>query len=557
MPRLPPALGFDGDIEYMKQVDIWKKWIEWEKEDPLVLKEEDETLFKARILHVYKQAVMTLRFWPEIWFDAAEFCFANGLDEEGTAFLSDGTKANPESCLLAFKRADRIEITSTSEEGEDSVKRRGDAVREPYDKVLDALYELIGKVSQREAQAIAHIKETFAAAEAKAEEQVGTDDDDDDDYLEQKPESSEGALNAQIEAVQRGNAAQIQLLSRTVSFVWIALMRAMRRVQGKGKVGEAVGGSRQIFTDARKRGRLTSDVYIASALIEYHCYKDPAATKIFDRGMKLFPLDEQFALEYLKHLVAINDVTNARAVFETTVNRLAQRAETVAKAKSIYAFFHEYESRYGELAQVQKLEERMRMLWPQDPLLTLFAQRHTNSGFNPTAIRPMISPSQARPKALPSIEQPISVHNSPRLPLIQPVQVVTDSPKRPFEDADAEILQPRKIPRSESPLKGAAGRRLDAVKRTQLRNELGQGGTAAPANTPTPLPREVVYLLSIIPRAETYRETLFDPEKMLDLIRNADLSRANTAGRGPSLPVAAVQQPAQPQSFGYAPPNSK
>jgi cleavage stimulation factor subunit 3 len=102
MPRLPPALGFDGDIEYMQQVDIWKKWIEWEKEDPLVLKDEDETLFKARILHVYKQAVMTLRFWPEMWFDAAEFCFANGLDEEGTAFLNDGTKANPESCLLAF-----------------------------------------------------------------------------------------------------------------------------------------------------------------------------------------------------------------------------------------------------------------------------------------------------------------------------------------------------------------------------------------------------------------------------------------------------------------------
>jgi hypothetical protein len=44
--------------------------------------------------------------------------------------------------------------------------------------------------------------------------------------------------------------------------------------------------------------------------MEYHCYKDPAATKIFERGAKLFPEDENFALEYLKHLLDINDVTS-------------------------------------------------------------------------------------------------------------------------------------------------------------------------------------------------------------------------------------------------------
>jgi cleavage stimulation factor subunit 3 len=42
--------------------------------------------------------------------------------------------------------------------------------------------------------------------------------------------------------------------------------------------------------------------------MEYHCYKDPAATKIFERGAKLFPEDENFALEYLKHLIDINDI---------------------------------------------------------------------------------------------------------------------------------------------------------------------------------------------------------------------------------------------------------
>jgi cleavage stimulation factor subunit 3 len=308
LPRLPPALGFDGDVEFGKQLDIWKRWIQWEKDDPLVLKQEDVAAYKARISYVYKQALMALRFWPEMWFDASEFCFQNGLETEGNDFLTQGMAANPESCLLAFKRADRLEITTSNEEGEDSAKRRGMAVREPYDKVLDALYDLITKTKAREVQAIARIEEQYANQISTL--QSGSDPDGEDDLDDADTDARGAAKKAQIEAVQNVNGVQVRLLSRTVSFAWIALMRAMRRVQGKGKVGDAVGGSRQIFTDARKRGRLTSDVYVASALLEHHCYKDPAATKIFERGMKLFPDDESFALEYLKHLIAVNDITS-------------------------------------------------------------------------------------------------------------------------------------------------------------------------------------------------------------------------------------------------------
>jgi len=308
LPSLPPALGFEGDLEYMRQVDIWKKWIDWEKDDPLVLKEEDLAAYKARILYVYKQAAMALRFWPELWFDAADFCFNNDLDSDGNDFLAQGTTANPESCLLAFKRADRIETSTSNEEGDESMKRRGDAAREPYDKVLDALYNLISQSKERELQAIARIRESFIAQKPGTPTRLRNGYDEESVDITVDP--SEAAQQAQIEAVQKGTAAQTKMLSRTVSFVWIALMRAMRRIQGKGKPNDPIGGSRQIFTDARKRGRLTSDVYVASALIEYHCYKDPAATKIFERGMKLFPEDEYFALEYLKHLIATNDITS-------------------------------------------------------------------------------------------------------------------------------------------------------------------------------------------------------------------------------------------------------
>lgn len=311
LPRLPPVPGSDGDIEFAQQVDIWKRWIAWEKGDPLVLKDDDLAAYKARVVYVYKQALMALRFLPEIWFEAAEFCFLDDMENDGNDLLKQGIEANPESCLLTFKRADRLEVTSDSEQ--DSAARAA-KVREPYDKLLDTLYDLINKARTQESQDVSRIEETFA--KQNPEGHTARNDDDDDDRSEAK--GTEAAKKAQIDAVRKAHSIQITILSKTVSFAWIALMRSMRRIQGKGKPGE-LAGSRQIFAEARKRGRITSDVYIASALMEYHCYKDPAATKIFERGAKLFPEDENFALEYLKHLIDINDIISKLSCPSSTV----------------------------------------------------------------------------------------------------------------------------------------------------------------------------------------------------------------------------------------------
>jgi cleavage stimulation factor subunit 3 len=308
LPRLPPALGFEGHEEYMQQVSLWHKWIVWELEDPLVLKDEDINAFRQRILFAYKQAAMTLRFWPEVFVEAAEWCFINGLDKEGNDFLDQGISANPENCLLAFKKADRLELVPPTQEGELGLVERGRSVRMPYDHLLDTLYNLIKKLKTREAADVARIEQTTIANDNDAVLPTLDEDDDDEDTPAQQPVTS--SKTRQLDAVKRAYAMQIQLLQRTVSFVWIALTRAMRRVQGKGKVGAAVGGSRQILKDAKLRGRITSDVYVASALIEHHVYKDPAGTKIFERAAKLFPEDETFILEYLKHLLSIGDTTS-------------------------------------------------------------------------------------------------------------------------------------------------------------------------------------------------------------------------------------------------------
>ena len=310
LPVLPPALGFDGDVEYMKQLDIWRQWIQWEKDDPLVVKQEDVSAYRDRVVFVYKQALMAMRFWPELWFDAADFCFLNDLETQGNEFLEQGIAANPESCLLAFKQADRLELTSANEEGDESARRRGAAVRESYDKVLDALYDMITKAKSREMQELARIESQCASLSIRQADAKLSDDEEDMDADESDNKAKVKFKAAQIETIQNVCSMQIRLLSKTISYTWIALMRAMRRIQGKGKVNDTLGGSRQIFTDARKRGRITSDVYVASAMIEFHCYEREATKKIFERGIKLFPEDEGFALEYIKHLIGENDHTS-------------------------------------------------------------------------------------------------------------------------------------------------------------------------------------------------------------------------------------------------------
>lgn len=293
----------------MEQLNIWKRWIQWEKDDPLVLNQNDVASYRARVVFVYKHALMAMRFWPELWCDASDFCFANEMESEGNDFLIQGIAANPESCLLAFKHADRIELSTANDEGDHSALSRGTAVREPYNNVLDTLYDLISKSKVREAQEIARIEATFVTAES-SQTNGNKEEDENDGNEPDEEDSKEKQRAAQMEAVKSMHAVQTTLLTKTISHIWIALIRAMRRIQGKGKVNDPVAGLRGTFADARKRGRINSDVYVACALIEFHCYEVETGKKIFERGLKLFPEDEAFALEYIRHLVANNDHTS-------------------------------------------------------------------------------------------------------------------------------------------------------------------------------------------------------------------------------------------------------
>lgn len=205
-----------------------------------------------------------------------------------------------------------------------------------------------------------------------------------------------------------------------------------------------------------------------------------------------------------------------------SVRKLASNPENVHKAKPIFSFLHEYESRYGDLTQVISLENRMRELYPEDPSLEQFSHRYSTSTFNPTTVRPIISPSQMRPKAaLAFPEQPQSrqATPTPRYP-----EASTNSPKRALEDFDDDFNRPRKFMRGESPLKPLPGRRSDQQKRPPPANvDPATGSQYRPQGSPAPLPRDIVYLLSIIPPASAYTAGRFSADKMVDLIRRTDM----------------------------------
>ena len=246
--------------------------------------------------------------------------------------------------------------------------------------------------------------------------------------------------------------------------------------------------------------------------------------------------------------------------------RLTQSPETTPKAKPLFAFFHQFESQYGELALVQKIERRIEELYPDDTKLSWFSQRFMSDNFDPTAIRPIISPlTQAKPKSMPGAEDrpPPSRQPSPPAVSIAPPPVASHSPKRPapLDDFEADSNRPRKLPRGESPLAGAAGRRLNQMRHSRQPNESTpnnvQNGSFVPPPPPPPLPRDITFLLSIIPPASTYNTVPFKVDEMIKLIRDTPVPASVNQLPPSQLPAShapIVPGPATTSQYGHGAP---
>lgn len=131
-------------------------------------------------------------------------------------------------------------------------------------------------------------------------------------------------------------------------------MRFARRAEG-------IKSARQIFKRSRQDPRCTSHVYVAAALMEYYCTKDPnIAFKIFDLGLKRFKHQSDYLLSYVEFLAQLNEDNNTRVLFERILSSAGTGSGTLSAEHSleIWNRFLEFESSIGDLSSVLKVEKR-------------------------------------------------------------------------------------------------------------------------------------------------------------------------------------------------------
>ena len=67
MASVPPQ----NSPEEYKQVELWKRYIQWEKENPM--HSEDLTLVTKRVMFAYEQCLLCLGHHPDVWYEAASY----------------------------------------------------------------------------------------------------------------------------------------------------------------------------------------------------------------------------------------------------------------------------------------------------------------------------------------------------------------------------------------------------------------------------------------------------------------------------------------------------
>lgn len=72
---------------------LWKRVISWERSNPLAIDNTDTLI--ARVMFVYNEALLHLRYYPEMWLDASEYLNSMGKTDEAVEFLKSGIECMP------------------------------------------------------------------------------------------------------------------------------------------------------------------------------------------------------------------------------------------------------------------------------------------------------------------------------------------------------------------------------------------------------------------------------------------------------------------------------
>jgi cleavage stimulation factor subunit 3 len=301
------------------------------------------------VLYAYKSAMISLRYFPEIWFDCANFLARNERLDDCITLLKQGVQINDTryykltSLLLSFTLAENLE--SKHEEFE--------IISVIFDELLEKLElkykQQNEKYDQERMELMKVLKETLLMED---------DNEDEGEKRERERElAKEHEKEVDLRVEQQRKISNLELKKMT-TLVWIIYMRLSRRSQ-------SIRAARLVFSRARKSDMVTSHVFTASALMEYYVNKDPTvAGKIFELGMKSFPLAEdpestEYIIRYLDFLMCLNDDNNTRALFERSLAVIPKE-----RSKPIWDKYNDYETQYGDLSNLYRIEKRYNEQFP-------------------------------------------------------------------------------------------------------------------------------------------------------------------------------------------------
>ncbi|POW08646.1 hypothetical protein PSTT_07363 [Puccinia striiformis] len=353
-PRVPVKPNWKR-INDHKQLDQWKTYLAWEEKNPLEI--TDKNLLNTRIQYAYRQAIMHMRFYPEIWYLAASHLQKNEKAEEALAVLQSGLTANPTSIVLTYATV----------EAQEDMKNYA-ACYEAFNSLIQYYHTEIDEINKTIEKEIAHgipiiDSKTVANPTLPSTTQVDGETDQQELTEEEKVRAKEEEqLRSNITALYK---PKIDEFREAAASVWITEMRFARRTEG-------IKPARAVFTRARKAQYITSHVFEASAMMEYHWNKEPAvATKVFDLGLKTFSEDVNYVLQYLNFLITLNDDSNARALFEKTISKINPES-----ARPLWRRWAAYEFIYGDKAASEKLNLRVAEIFPDWGVVERLSDRH-------------------------------------------------------------------------------------------------------------------------------------------------------------------------------------
>lgn len=291
----------------------WKRYIAWEKSNPLGI--DDQATLVARIIYAYKECLLSMRFYPEIWADAASFLSAEGRDEEAEAFLKNGIETLPTWCVSLLTPS--LLLNFSLAELYEGKKKDFKEIQPIFDQLIAKLEDKVIFVNEKYDVQREELLQKLKDARIEIQEQDQPDQPDDeadwDGETREREREKEREIEREVETkVESKRKDELDLLKAAITNSFIVYMRIARRQVCFQCHVQSEKAARQVFGMARKSSNITYQVFVYSALMEYHCSKDATiAGKVFELALKNFlsdpPQASQVVLDYLDFLFHIND----------------------------------------------------------------------------------------------------------------------------------------------------------------------------------------------------------------------------------------------------------